>query len=188
MIRAVVFDCFGVLVGTSYFTFRDLCPPERHKELADAHLATDYGFITQEEYAARVGDIIGMDHEKVREAINRHHTTNKDLLTYVKRLRQTHKTALLSNVGSGVIETIFSRNELAALFDEVVLSYQVRMVKPDPEIFKLAAQRLALPVDQCLMIDDRQEFCDGADAAGMPYIRYESNNQIEKAIRERLAA
>lgn len=106
MTRAVIFDCFGVLVGTSYFTFRNLCPPEKHKELADAHLATDYGFITQEEYAARVGDIIGMDHEKVREAINRHHTTNKELLTYVKHLRQTHKTALLSNVGSGVIETI----------------------------------------------------------------------------------
>lgn len=188
MIRAVVFDCFGVLVGTSYFTFRNLCPPEKHKELADAHLATDYGFITQEEYAARVGDIIGMDHERVREAINQHHTTNKDLMAYVKQLRTTHKTALLSNVGSGVIETIFSAREREELFDEMILSYQVHMVKPDPEIFKLAARKLELPIEQCLMIDDRQEFCDGAEIAGMPYIRYQSNEQIEKAIRERLAA
>ncbi len=177
-----------MLVGTSYFTFKNLCPPERHKELADAHLATDYGYITQEEYAARVGDIIGMDHERVREAINQHHTTNKELLAYVRHLRMTHKTALLSNVGSGVMETIFSQQELDQLFDVTILSYEVHMVKPDPEIFKLAARQLSLPVSQCLMIDDRQEFCDGADAAGMPYIRYESNEQIEKAIRERLAA
>lgn len=51
--------------------------------------------------------------------------------------------------------------------DEVVLSYEVGLVKPDPKIFELSAKRLGLPPEECLMIGDTPGVDDGGASAGM---------------------
>lgn len=187
MVRAIIFDCFGTLVGTSYFTFRAICPPERLKELADTRLASDYGYLTRDEYARRLGHIVGMSEARVKEAIDQQHTRNEPLIGYAKQLKRTYKTALLSNIGSGVIERIFSERELHTLFDAVVLSYQVEMVKPDTQIYALAAKRLGLSPRECLMIDDRQEFCEGAEKAGMKAVIHQNNRDTMHRVDRMLA-
>lgn len=175
---AVVFDCFGVLVGTSYFTFRKLCPPDKLDELADAHTAADYGYLTRQEYASRIGEILQMDPGRVYDSIDQQHVRNEGLIDYVRFLRQNHKIAMLSNVGPGVMPTIFTGDELNELFDTVVLSFEVGMVKPDPNIYRLTAERLGVKVGECVLVDDRPEFCAGADAAGMQSVHYRSNEQV----------
>lgn len=52
-------------------------------------------------------------------------------------------------------------------FDEVVLSYEVGVVKPDPEIFRLAADKLGLAPEECLMIGDTPGIDDGGVHIGM---------------------
>lgn len=49
-----------------------------------------------------------------------------------------------------------------------VFSCAEGLSKPDPEIYRLIAQRINVPVEQCLMVDDRQENINGAMHAGMP--------------------
>lgn len=187
MTQAIVFDCFGTLVGTSYFTFRRICPPERLKELEDARTAADYGYIDRDEYARKVGEIVSMDAARVREAIDQQHTRNEALLAYVKLLKRNYKTALLSNVGSGIMDTIFEQRELDELFDAVVLSYQVGIVKPDKQIYEITALKLGVATDACVMVDDREDFCAGADAAGMLPVHHETNHQTMHTIDQLLA-
>lgn len=187
MIRAIVFDCFGTLVGTSYFTFRNICPPERLKELADTRTAADYGYLTRAEYARRIGDIVGMDEKRVRDAIDQQHVRNEALIAYAKLLKRTYKTALLSNVGSEVMDRIFDEKEMKELFDIKVLSCEVGIVKPDRQIYMLAAKKLGLAPEECLMVDDREEFCAGADAAGMIPVLHQSNHQTMRTIDHLLA-
>lgn len=187
MIRAIVFDCFGTLVGTSYFTFRNICPPERLKELADTRTAADYGYLTRAEYARRIGDIVGMDEKRVRDAIDQQHVRNEALIAYAKLLKRMYKTALLSNVGSEVMDRIFDQKEMDQLFDIKVLSCEVGIVKPDRQIYLLTAKRLGLSPEECIMVDDREDFCAGADAAGMRPILHQSNHQTMRAIDRLLA-
>lgn len=187
MVRAIVFDCFGTLVGTSYFTFRNICPPERLKELTDTRTAADYGYLTRDQYARRIGDIVGMDEKRVREAIDQQHVRNEPLIAYAKLLKRTYKVALLSNVGSEVMDRIFTEKEMASLFDAQVLSCEVGIVKPDRQIYLLTAKQLGVEPEECVMVDDREDFCAGADAAGMIPVLHQSNHQTMRTIDKLLA-
>jgi HAD superfamily hydrolase (TIGR01509 family) len=53
-----------------------------------------------------------------------------------------------------------------------VISAEVHMHKPQPEIYRLAAERLAVPPEECIFVDDLQENCEGAEAVGMTAVRH----------------
>ena len=56
------------------------------------------------------------------------------------------------------------------LFDVIVDSCDVGLRKPDPAIFRLGAERIGVPPEACLFIDDLRENCEGAEAVGMTAI------------------
>ena len=187
VIRAIIFDCFGVLVGSSHQTLLSLCPTERRIELMDASTSADYGYIDRETYEQRVAQIIGRDLTEVHDIISQKRIRNESLIAYAAQLHREYKTALLSNVGSNVIDRIFERDELDSLFDTIVLSYEVGMIKPNDDIYRLTAERLGLPPAACLMVDDREDFCAGADAAGMQALQFFSNDQVMSEVARKLA-
>ena len=63
---------------------------------------------------------------------------------------------------------------LAELFDTAVISADVHMHKPQPEIYRLAAERLQVNPEESIFVDDLQENCDGAEAVGMTAVRHRS--------------
>jgi epoxide hydrolase-like predicted phosphatase len=74
------------------------------------------------------------------------------------------KTGLISNSwGRGR----YDRDSFAELFDGVVISGEVGLHKPQPEIFRLGADRVGLAPEQCVFVDDLRENCEGAEAVGM---------------------
>ena len=90
----------------------------------------------------------------------------------VREIRRGGKrTALVSNSWS---TDHYDRELLAELFDTSVISGEVRMHKPQPEIYELTVQRLEVEPGACLFVDDLQENCEGAEAVGMTAIRHRS--------------
>jgi epoxide hydrolase-like predicted phosphatase len=57
--------------------------------------------------------------------------------------------------------------EVRGLFDAVVISGEVGLHKPEPEIYLLAAERLGVKPRSCVFVDDLRENCAGAEAVGM---------------------
>lgn len=83
----------------------------------------------------------------------------------VRRVRRAGiRTGLISN---SVGTNIYDQAVLDELFDAVVISGDVGMHKPQPEIFKLGAERVGLPPERCVFVDDLRENCAGAEAVGM---------------------
>src|SRR5918992_1123182 len=78
--------------------------------------------------------------------------------------RQGIRTGLLSN-SMGTAR--YDRASFPELFDGVVISGEVGLHKPQPEIFELATQRVGLPPEECVFVDDLKENCVGAKAVGM---------------------
>ena len=74
------------------------------------------------------------------------------------------KTGLLSNSWglSG-----YPRARLAEIMDVVVISGEVGMRKPDPEIFTLTTEKLGLPAEACVFVDDHPGHLKAAQEAGM---------------------
>lgn len=171
-IKAIIFDCFGVLYVGSLQALYDITPQEKWGELHDLNTGSDYGYINADEYAETLAAITGRDKQEILELRTREHVRNEPLVQYVRELHKNYKIALLSNVGFDLIERLFTEAERAELFDTIVLSSTEGIVKPHPRIFEIAAERLGLHPADCLMVDDLQKNIDGADAAGMHGVVY----------------
>ena len=91
-----------------------------------------------------------------------------EMRTLIDRLRASRrvKLGLLSNANRGFTERLRARG-VASLFDDVVVSADVGLAKPDPAIFRLAAERLGVVPEACLMIDDQAQHVAGAQVAGL---------------------
>jgi epoxide hydrolase-like predicted phosphatase len=61
---------------------------------------------------------------------------------------------------------------MTELFDTAVISAEVHRHKPQPEIYRLAAERLGVAPEECIFVDDLRENCEGAEAVGMTAIRH----------------
>lgn len=189
MIRGVIFDCFGVLYTESLKVLRSLCPSDKVQDLLDLNKQKDYGFISEQDYERGVALLLGKPEQDVHDLLRQVRVRNDSLIKWMWQLREQYpalKIALLSNVGTDTIERLFTERELSELFDVQVLSYQEHLAKPHPEIFTLTATRLGLPADECVMIDDREENCDGAEIAGMQSILFTENSQVESQVTDLL--
>ena len=92
----------------------------------------------------------------------------EDSLPVVYELRQRGiKTALVSNCSHST-RGIVDRLGLVEAFDEVILSFEVGLRKPDPAIYREALRRVDVEPDRAVFVDDQQEYCDGAASIGIP--------------------
>lgn len=186
MIKAIIFDCFGVLYidSSRHFyehhvaNYETLLP-----ELLDLNKASDYGIITHDEWIDQVAEIARVDRTFVAQNIDGVHKRNDALFDYVDQLHETYTIGMCSNIGPNGMDQFFSQAERKKHFDVVVLSGEEGVVKPSPVIFKTTAERLGCLPRECVMIDDIEENCQGADAAGMRTIHYVSNAQLKRDLK-----
>jgi epoxide hydrolase-like predicted phosphatase len=92
-------------------------------------------------------------------------------------------TALLSN-SWGCEE--YPRADFPGLFDTVVLSGEVGMRKPEPEIFLHAARTLGLPPEDCVFIDDMPANVAAARALGMTAVLHTETASTATALQDLL--
>jgi len=182
MIKAIIFDCFGVLLGNAYKNHLmqvEHIDPEKAKEIRAINHANDMGIISREESSEAISELFGMDVEDFTAEQDAVEVPNTELLEYIVSLRDTYKTAMLSNIsGRDRLGIRFADGQLDATFDTIVASGDEGFVKPQPEIYEITATRLGVAPNECVMIDDIAEFCDGARAVGMQAIQYVSNQQV----------
>jgi len=86
-------------------------------------------------------------------------------------------TAIVSNMGDSVHEHMVRELRWLSRFDVLVWSYQLRVAKPDPAIYRFALERLGTRAEETLFIDDKAENVDAAVALGMKGIIF---SDIEK--------
>ena len=78
------------------------------------------------------------------------------------------RTGLISNSwGTGID---YDESLLDELFDGIVISGDVGMHKPEPAIYLLGSERIGVPVEECVFVDDLRENCAGAEDVGMTAI------------------
>lgn len=185
VIKAIIFDCFGVLYTDSKTAVRSLIPDTKQQQLTDIYSKNDYGYISRSDFLNEVAELAGISSAELQAVMSKEHSLNMHLKRYLQDdLRGRYQIGLLSNIGRGWINEFFDAHQLHELFDEVVLSGEEHLKKPDPAIFELTAVRLGLETKECVMIDDIEENCDGANYAGMQAIQYVSNDQLIKDLQK----
>jgi putative hydrolase of the HAD superfamily len=178
VIRAIIFDCFGVLVKPGVAPLFALYP-EKRNAIQDLLDKADIGELSNSEYLELSGKLVGLSPGEVDKLYQRTFRRNTKSISWVKNLKKSnrYKLALLSNIGHGRIQNYFSPVEFKDMFDCVMLSCDVGVKKPDPAIYEKIAKKLHLKLSECLMFDDNFENVEGAKRAGMNAIVFESVEQ-----------
>ena len=127
---------------------------ERHREVfaqaVELHLGSDSGMV-----------------EALYAVMPQQWVPFTDAVPVLNALRERGvRLVLLSNIGVDIRPQLATTG-LAELLDDVVLSYEVGMVKPDPGIFRSALERLGRPAAQTLMVGDSASADIGGAALGI---------------------
>lgn len=185
MIKVVFFDCFGVLMLTSQQSLEALYPKQAARLTELSHQA-DAGFLERVDLVEQVAELLSITVEDANELLSHGYHVNQKLTGYIRELKKYgYKIGLISNLGSGWFDT-YVPSDTKALFDDVVVSGDVGMVKPYPEIFKLACSRFGVDPENSVFIDDIASNCEGARSVGMSAINYESFELLKIELDSRL--
>jgi epoxide hydrolase-like predicted phosphatase len=179
MIQALIFDCFGVLYWDDLNRLYNLVHPDQFQALSDMVHACDHGYISNQEFLNQVAELAGISTAAVAAVMHDKHRRNDYMVERVQALKKQYKTGMLTNMGSDTLDEIFSQDERAQLFNEVVVSSDVGMIKPSRDIYDLMLERLGVPAEAAVFIDDRPVNIDGAERVGMKTILFTTNQQFE---------
>jgi putative hydrolase of the HAD superfamily len=183
VIKAIIFDCFGVLIGKGFESTYRMAggDPLQDRTFIAATLGqANLGLISDAEFRAAMARQVGIDPEDWSRVIKNTERLNTELLTYIKQLRPIYKTAILSNANKGVLDRLIGEKWLQQSFDEIIVSAEVGIVKPDERIYQLVADSLGCMPSECLYIDDRAIFLGPARSLGMSVLLYENFDQLKQ--------
>lgn len=185
MIKAIIFDCFGVLITDSFggiLNDVNTKAPEKVAHIIQLIDKVNKGEIEPAIHRTVIAEILGISLDEYMERLRAGEVKNQQLLKYIKELKKHYKIGLLSNVGRKGLETRFEEGELAKYFDAVVVSGDIGYAKPEAQAYEITADKLNVRLDECVMIDDKEDYCDGARGVGMQAVQYKSFEQLKKEL------
>jgi putative hydrolase of the HAD superfamily len=106
-------------------------------------------------------------------------TLNPAMLAWAAALKaRGFLTAILSNIGDTTQQAMERELKWLTRFDVLVWSYQLRMAKPDPAIYRYALDKLGTQPAETLFIDDREVNVEAAAALGMKALLFTTVDQL----------
>lgn len=197
-IRAIVVDFGGVLIDWNpRYLYRKLFPGN---ETAMESFLTEIGFTewNQQQDAGRAfslavselasqfpsyAELIQAYDQRWEESIAGPLQGTVDLLLPLKQAGfELHG---LSNWSSEKFAAVRPKYPFFELFETILLSGDVKMIKPDPRIFQTLLERIARPAGECLFIDDSEENINSARTLGFETIRFVSSEQLHRELHQR---
>jgi putative hydrolase of the HAD superfamily len=175
---ALLLDFGGVLTTSVWDSFAAFC---RQKDLAEGAVRKlfredpsaladlrdlETGRIEEHEFERRFAKRLGLgEADRLIDSMFEGMRPEPAMVEATRRARAGGiSTGLISNSWS---TSHYDRELLAELFDAAVISAEVALHKPQPEIYLLAAERLGVDPGDCVFVDDLRENCAGAEAVGM---------------------
>ena len=181
-------DFGGVLTTNVFASFAQFCEaegiePDRVKKafMEDAQARQllfdlETGALTEKEFEPRFAQALGVSEpEGMIDRLFAGMAPDEAMLAAVRAARAAGvRTGLISN--SWGVER-YDHGALDELFDGVVISAEERMRKPDPRIYALGAERIGLPPEACVFVDDLPGNLKPARELGMATVHHTAAEQ-----------
>ncbi|MEK6837783.1 MAG: HAD family phosphatase [Nanoarchaeota archaeon] len=196
MIAAIITDLGGVLIDVGK---EKMCAElAKHSQLSaeeiGKHLSglvvhssgperdLSKGLITPSQFFAAVSkqlQLRGLSFQEFERIYSDRFTPKKDVLSIIRKVSKRFAVAMLSNTNEMHYKYwAKTLGEDMKIFKELVLSFRIHAAKPDSKIFLEAGRRLGVEPQQCVFIDDIEEYVKAARKVGMLGIRFTSAEQL----------
>lgn len=176
--KGLLTDFGGVLTTNVFESFKAFCAAEglpadtvkrtfrENPEALGELRALERGDLTVEEFEPRFAPHLGVtETEGLVARLFAGVGPDEPMIEAVRRAHDAGiRTAVISNSWGG---TSYDVTDWRSLFDEIVISGEVGLHKPGPEIFELTLSKLGLPASECVFVDDLRENIEGAEAVGI---------------------
>ena len=172
-------EIFDLRINETEFKARWLRSPSVRK--------FESGGIDTEEFARNIVEEAGLPYDW-REFIERFDSWPDRLfdetISVLKSIPATYKRALLSNINALHWGRNEIRNKIAGCFDQLFLSYETGLIKPDREAFELVLQTFNCQADEVLFFDDSLTNVEAAADYGMESVLAPGIGAVKEALRE----
>ena len=197
-IRAIIWDLGGVLVRTEDFRPREQLAAGIGMTRAELETLVFSGTSGKQ---AQNGEIDVAQHwenlratlklspqeiEAFQDAFWSGDRLDTALVEYIHSLRGSYRTALLSNAFSDLRAAIFEVWQIQDAFDEIIISAEVGMTKPDQRIYHLVLERVEVEPQEAVFIDDFRHNIKGAREAGLHAIHFQDPHQARSDLEQLL--
>lgn len=195
MIRNMVFDMSWVLFEYQPMEFvQKYCQNQADAELVNRELfdapewvETDRGTMTDEEYLTLVLSRIPERLHNTARYLYEHWHEMPQPFEYMEHLVRAlkengYKLYLLTNVTSRFYR-FYQKIPAIKYFDGMIVSADVHLVKPEPDIYRKLFEQFYLNPEECFFIDDRMENIEAGEALGMKGFCYRQDmEELKKAL------
>jgi len=188
-IDSIIFDWGGVLIDDPRPELLRYCAEafgvaqEQYTPVHDSCLdAFHKGLMSEEKFWHDIAQKLNKPIPKVPslwyEAFRSAYVLKEEMFSLASSLHEKgYKTALLSNTELPAVE--FFHELDYDMFDVLVFSCEEGIMKPERRIYDLTLERLGSPAQQCVFIDDRPDYIQGAKDVGLHTILFESIAQVK---------
>lgn len=180
----LIYARFGARLGLSASAFQTLAESKGMKSLLAEFEA---GAMTPEDFAARVQREVGLDisFEEFAADWRDIFELNEPVAAIVADLKGQGYTLVLGSNTNAIHADFYRRRFRAAIdhFDHVVLSHEVRAMKPSALFFEACTAVVGASAGSCVFIDDVEENVDGARAAGLQGVIYKTPAGLVRDLR-----
>jgi len=112
-------------------------------------------------------------------------TVKKDLEKFIKELRKKGiKTGLATSNVWTILEKVFEALPIEGYFDGVTTGEEVVNKKPAPDLFLIAADKLDVKPEECLVIEDAPSGIEAARDAGMRVVAIARNDKLAEELKD----
>jgi epoxide hydrolase-like predicted phosphatase len=191
----IVFDFGGVVFSWEPAAVAaKVFPDAKDQKLAidkifahDDWLALDKGTLTRNEAIKRATARTGLDISKVDALIRLVPSMLLPIqgtVSLLQRLKEKgHKLFVLSNMHKDSIEYLESTNTFLTIFDGMVISCRLNMIKPEQQIFHYLLDIYHLIPSETVFIDDMEINTIAASKLGIITIKFENPSQCESQLK-----
>lgn len=199
-IKAIIWDNGGVLSNNVGGSFAHETAKLWEAPLEDViRILTSHecdllnmGKMSDDEFRNFVIQEIGLPEEKKRLILNASIDDfyyDKELHDYIRIQQRNYITALLSVMPLQFQETIRTGwPEFEEVFDHIIVSCEVHLLKPDPKIYQLTLDRIGCKAEEAVFIDDLEENVIAAGKMGIESILFMNREQAIGELEDILAA
>jgi beta-phosphoglucomutase len=187
---AVIFDMDGVLVDTfeAHFESWNVVARQERTEMTRQQFAKTFGRTSREIIAClwpeKADDPVAVrDFDDRKEGAFRQIVAQKfpPMPGVGELLTSLASHGILMAVGSSGpsanVALVVEKLGAAELFGALITGDDVARGKPDPQVFLLAAERLGVPAERCIVVEDAQAGVEAARAAGMRCVGFASTGR-----------
>lgn len=189
--KGLLIDWGGVLTTSMFETFRSFCELEglepdtvmesfRHdRACRQLLIELETGQMPEDEFELSFAEMLGVQSPALIDRMFAASGPEQSMIDAVLRARQAGiRTGLISNSWG---TRRYDREQLAQLFDGIVISGEIGIRKPAPEIYELGARQIGLAARACVFVDDLPFNLEPAAELGMATVHHvESEQTIEQ--------